>query len=517
LDISLAERSRVDTAMATVMPALARLELTNLPAVGERLGLAYEDMKLLRAETDVAVARPLEARGETLREDLISRSEKLVQRMEAVSVVLEAEIRRLDPVAWDMVRAKTIAWEARAAGGDNALTLNKVLAGQRAMTAAELTRIRINDGRIKAAWGLVRLIAEQPDTPVEVSEAFARAQAIAFEGPSVALREALIGTLTVGPDPKFTVETLSRDLVPPLAAVGAVAVATMEVTTRRADERASSAKLVVIRNAATLVVTIVLVVAGFVLITRRVTGPIRAMTEAMSRLAESDFSTVIPGAGRADEIGGMAGAVEVFKDGLIRNKALTEELERLATIDGMTGIYNRRHFLTLADREWTRFLRHGRPLSLLMMDIDFFKSINDRFGHHIGDQVIVHLATLARECKRDTDVLSRIGGEEFALLLPETDLEGAQAVAERVRLDMASAHLMAGRDPFSATVSIGVATAHRDDAGIVDLMKAADAALYEAKRGGRNQVVCFKEPAAEAETADLPVVELETIPLVRTA
>jgi len=219
----------------------------------------------------------------------------------------------------------------------------------------------------------------------------------------------------------------------------------------------------------------------------------------------------------------MAGAVQVFKDGLIRNKALTEELERLATIDGMTGIYNRRHFLVLADREWTRFLRHGRPLSLLMMDIDFFKSINDRFGHHIGDQVIVHLATLARECKRDSDVLSRIGGEEFALLLPETDLEGARAVAERLRLDMASAHLMAGREPFSATVSIGVATAHPDDAGIVDLMKAADGALYEAKRGGRNQVVCFKEPPAAAEsadlpvTADLPVVDEEAIPLMRTA
>jgi diguanylate cyclase (GGDEF)-like protein len=517
LEGSLAERSRVDAAMAKIVPALARLELTGLPAVRERLGLAYEDVKLLRAETDSAVARPLDARDRALRDGLLLRSGKLLQSMEAVSVLLEADIRRLDPVAWDMVRAKTIAWEARAGGGDNASLLNEVLAGHRAMTTAELTAIRINDGRIKAAWGLVRLIAEQPDTPVEVREAFARAQATAFEGPSVARREALIGTLTVGPDPTFTVEDLSKEVVPPLAAVGAVAVATMEVTTRRADERASSAKLVVIRNAATLVVTIVLVVAGFVLITRRVTGPIRAMTEAMSRLAESDFSTVIPGAGRADEIGGMAGAVEVFKDGLIRNKALTEELERLATIDGMTGIYNRRHFLTLADREWTRFLRHGRPLSLLMMDIDFFKSINDRFGHHIGDHVIVHLATLARECKRDTDVLSRIGGEEFALLLPETDLEGAQAVAERVRLDMASAHLMAGRDPFSATVSIGVATAHRDDAGIVDLMKAADAALYEAKRGGRNQVVCFKEPAAEAETADLPVVELETIPLVRTA
>jgi predicted signal transduction protein with EAL and GGDEF domain len=124
---------------------------------------------------------------------------------------------------------------------------------------------------------------------------------------------------------------------------------------------------------------------------------------------------------------------------------------------------------------------------------------------------------LALECKRDSDVLSRIGGEEFALLLPETDVDGAQAVAERLRMDMASAHQMAGCDPFSATVSIGVATAHWDDAGIVDLMKAADDALYEAKRGGRNQVVCFKKPPVAAETSDLQAVGQDTIPLVRTA
>src|SRR5262249_17392999 len=99
-----------------------------------------------------------------------------------------------------------------------------------------------------------------------------------------------------------------------------------------------------------------------------------------------------------------------------------EEFERLATTDGMTGIYNRRHFLTLADREWDRAQRNARPLALLMIDIDFFKSINDRFGHDVGDQIIVHLVALARDCKRDSDVLARIGGEEFALLLPETDL-----------------------------------------------------------------------------------------------
>jgi diguanylate cyclase (GGDEF)-like protein len=85
-----------------------------------------------------------------------------------------------------------------------------------------------------------------------------------------------------------------------------------------------------------------------------------------------------------------------------------------STPRSITGIYNRRHFLTLADREWTRSRRYGRPLSLLIFDIDYFKAINDRFGHEVGDQVIVHTTTLVKERKRDTDVLARIGGEEFA-------------------------------------------------------------------------------------------------------
>jgi diguanylate cyclase (GGDEF)-like protein len=167
-----------------------------------------------------------------------------------------------------------------------------------------------------------------------------------------------------------------------------------------------------------------------------------------------------------------------------------EVLEQLATTDGMTGIYNRRHFMTLADHEWSRSRRYGRPLSFLMIDIDFFKSINDRFGHEVGDQMIVHLTTLASSCKRDSDVLARIGGEEFALLLPETDLAQAQLVAERLRREVAENPLIASSDQISTTISIGVAMCTDSMDGISDLMKVADKALYDAKSSGRNRVVC---------------------------
>ena len=181
------------------------------------------------------------------------------------------------------------------------------------------------------------------------------------------------------------------------------------------------------------------------------------------------------------------------------------EMEQLATIDGMTGIYNRRHFLALADREWDRARRYGRPLSFLMIDIDYFKAINDRFGHEIGDRAILHVANLAGGCKRTSDVLARIGGEEFALLLPETEIAQAEAVAERLRCEVAKSPL--AEVSHSATVSIGVAAADDDMQGLSDLMKKADQALYAAKRNGRNRVMSSLAVAAAPALAGFDDVE----------
>lgn len=176
---------------------------------------------------------------------------------------------------------------------------------------------------------------------------------------------------------------------------------------------------------------------------------------------------------------------------IVRN---AQEMEQLATIDCMTGIYNRRHFLVLADREWERARRYKRPLSFLMIDIDYFKSINDRFGHEIGDRAIVHVANLAGGCKRTSDVLARIGGDEFALLLPETGITEAEAVAERLRCEVTKCQLADVALP--ATICIGVAAADESMEGISDLMKIADQALFAAKRSGRNKSMCSIVPAS---------------------
>lgn len=175
-----------------------------------------------------------------------------------------------------------------------------------------------------------------------------------------------------------------------------------------------------------------------------------------------------------------------------------EALEQLATTDGMTGIYNRRHFMTLADLEWSKASRYERPLSLLLLDIDHFKAINDTYGHQVGDEVIVRLAALATSCKRTPDLLARIGGEEFALLLPETDLEQAAIAADRLRAQVASDVLSVRDHSIRATVSIGTATRNAQTTSLSQLIAFADKALYEAKRAGRNCVRCCADEVCEA-------------------
>jgi diguanylate cyclase (GGDEF)-like protein len=179
-----------------------------------------------------------------------------------------------------------------------------------------------------------------------------------------------------------------------------------------------------------------------------------------------------------------------------------DTFEQLACVDGLTGVNNRRHFLVLADIEWSRFRRYGRPLALLMLDIDRFKSVNDQYGHDVGDAVIKSVAQVLQQHKRTSDVVGRLGGEEFALLLPEATPENAVTAAERFRQLVADCTVSVGELSLSVTVSIGVAAGCQATTSIEELLKDADLALYEAKRSGRNRVCCFA-PGKRAEPIPL--------------
>jgi len=178
---------------------------------------------------------------------------------------------------------------------------------------------------------------------------------------------------------------------------------------------------------------------------------------------------------------------------ITERKLLEGELQRQAHTDFLTGLPNRRHFMQLAEHELNRSIRYGGQLAILMLDVDHFKAINDRHGHKFGDTVLVRLAEIFRTILRTSDVAGRLGGEEFAILLPETPLEGAAEVAERLRQAIAENELpLPGALPFRFTASLGVAVLDARDHTLDQLLNLADKALYQAKESGRN-CVCLAE------------------------
>ncbi len=171
------------------------------------------------------------------------------------------------------------------------------------------------------------------------------------------------------------------------------------------------------------------------------------------------------------------------------NARLFGEVKRLATIDGLTGLYNRRYFFELAEREFQRSKRYGRPLSVIMMDIDHFSKFNNSYGHAIGDIVIRLVSDKCMAIVRETDVIGRYGGEEFVIMLPETDLSVAVSVAERLQQGVEAQKCPTNEyGELSVTISLGVAMIKDSSDDLSSLLQVADAALYDAKKSGRNCV-----------------------------
>lgn len=190
---------------------------------------------------------------------------------------------------------------------------------------------------------------------------------------------------------------------------------------------------------------------------------------------------------------GECTAVVLVATDISERKKIEQTLEQLALSDPLTGLANRRGFMAQAERELSRMARYGGPLSLLMLDADHFKSINDRYGHQTGDEVLQRVGRLCRETLRDVDVVGRIGGEEFAVLLPRIAGEQAIDVAERLRRQIAESPLpLASGEVLQISVSIGVTSLVASVSSIDVLLHQADMALYQAKNSGRNRVCVFQ-------------------------
>lgn len=174
---------------------------------------------------------------------------------------------------------------------------------------------------------------------------------------------------------------------------------------------------------------------------------------------------------------------------ILKLQSATRQLEMLASTDSLTGAYNRRHFMVTGTNELLRSNRYKHPFTVLMLDIDHFKIVNDTHGHNIGDEALKETVRVIGDTLRAEDTLGRLGGEEFAVLLPETDSDRAVLLAERIRDAISKIVIETPTDPLSFTMSIGLTEVREGDASIDDVLKRADEALYQAKEQGRDRVI----------------------------
>jgi diguanylate cyclase (GGDEF)-like protein len=221
--------------------------------------------------------------------------------------------------------------------------------------------------------------------------------------------------------------------------------------------------------------------------------------------AESRLLLYPPRGGFSDEARELAGWLASQASIALENAHLHGLVQLQAITDELTGLANRRRFIEALGLELKRAERFGSPLALVLADLDNFKLINDQFGHATGDRVLTALAGVLRHSLREVDVPARIGGEEFAVLLPETDPAGAHDLAERLRAEVSSVELLGpDGEPLVVTASFGVATHPPAESGDA-LLSIADAALYRAKRQGKNRVVVGDEAEAASEPPARPI------------
>jgi diguanylate cyclase (GGDEF)-like protein len=276
-------------------------------------------------------------------------------------------------------------------------------------------------------------------------------------------------------------------------------------------EREAFAQVRHLRNVTVLTVLGLLVVVGLLgyVLAQLIIRPLDRLTRGAREVAAGNLDVDLKAVG-----GGELGAlVEVFNEmvGRLRQnraeldagnellRAKNEELELLATTDALTGLYNRRYLMTVLTRETLRARRHEEAYALLMMDVDQFKRYNDTFGHQAGDDVLVRLAIVLGQTMREVDVVSRYGGEEFLLMLPETRIDQAERAAERIR-GFIENEFSGPDEPRLVTVSIGVAAYPVDGETPEALIASADAAMYRAKQRGRNRVERAAREKPQAKT-----------------
>ena len=512
--VALAEaRARTDTAFVTLhqvfLDSVADARHGN---AARQLARADTALRNARARVDQVAALPKAERSPDALGQSVAAMASVVP-LTAPSISLMAEMaQEAVPTLGDAVQGAHITAELREYAGLLGSHFTAALTRQQPFSSSERMAIERTRGRIEQLRFLLALRLDRPGAPARAHAAwqqveqlyFGRADALVVQVVAAGARDGNFGL-----DPA----AFATAYVPDMNSMFALRDLLLDDATARAEAQARQALLALWLTAAVSLGLLALLAATLLLVQRRLLGPLHQTAQALQRLAQNDLLAPLPRARADDEMAAVIGAVGALQAQTRQRQTLEQErdvlIERLRTLsntDFLTGLPNRRAFMQSAERELAQARRHGVAMSLVLLDVDHFKQFNDRHGHAAGDQALVAVAETVRRAMRSGDLVARLGGEEFVLLLSHCDSRQGLAFAERLRGFLAGTPVACpGGEQVQVTASLGVAQARSDlgdanlgDANLGDanlggaelemLLQQADAAMYRAKQTGRNRV-----------------------------
>ncbi len=329
IDTYLHRRKLIDDALVQAQTVFSAVARPSLVTVRSELTAVYDENKALREIVDREVKLPLANRDKQLPDRILTVGEKLLQRLDRASLAVDSELRTLNPSLTELVVARALAWATRTYAGTAGVMISSIAAQQRPFDAQETRALLNANASAVASWQALRDLTDTAQTDPAIRAAVAKGHEGYFAGPMKDKREAMNTLTTTGGKPNMSADEWRGLIVPALEGLAAVANVALDRAVAGANAAASEAFFTIARYAGILIFSLLIAVAGYIVVRSRVTNPLAQMTTSMTRLAEGDLSTALPSITRRDEIGAMASALAVFRDNLVKMRDL-EEQERAA-------------------------------------------------------------------------------------------------------------------------------------------------------------------------------------------
>ncbi len=488
-------RSQSDQSLTDLRTTLAQSSTLNSPAVERALERAATQLATARHEVDQVAALPRTARdGPHIMAAVHEMFDVIPVVMDVVTLLAHSAERNYPELGDALVGAR-LTVELREEAGRLGSLFTAALAERRALTDEETREIDLLRGRIDELRMLVDLRVHAGESEVRILEAERLMQERYFHDGLNFVGEIIEASRTgrpYGVDPAEFGSRYVADMAAIVELRDAMIGAAVDAAKIRRQAAERSLGLGVITGGAALLILIQMLRN----IRARIVRPLLETTRALVNMSRGNLQTRLVPPERGDEIGDITRAVESLRQNSlakqqleVERQKLIEELKTTSNTDFLTGLLNRRAFIAAGELQAHNAQRYGWSLALILFDLDHFKNINDQFGHQAGDIVLAQVADIARAGFREGDVVARHGGEEFACLAIQCDIETAHTLAERVRvsIDAASIALADGR-VVRISASFGVAAMGDKIKTLENLVRTADRALYRAKEEGRNRV-----------------------------